>query len=441
MFKKIINLPNKIDPNLRKIIGNTGWLFSEKIFQMGFGLLVGAWVARYLGTEKFGTLNYVIALVALLSPVAKLGLDQIVVRDIARDRNCKEDTLGTSFLLKLGASFLTLMLVLVTIATLKPGNSEVLWLTGIISAGTVFKSFDSIEYWFRSQVQAKYVVWARNSAYIAINIVKIILIQLQAPLVTFAIALAVEQVLAAVGMIIAYQLTGNLIRAWKVNWVRIRSLLKDSYPLILSGIVIAIYMRIDQIMLGQMVGEAAVGVYSVAVKISELWYFIPNAIINSVFPSIVQAKEAGDAVYYKRLQKIFNLLVTMSYIFAIATTFLAPYIINLLYGKQYAEAAGILTISIWAGVFVSLGLARETWLTTEGLMKFSAATTAVGAVVNILLNSLLIGRYGATGAAIATVIAQMFASYLAGAFYPQTWAIFVRQTKALFLIGWWETRS
>lgn len=440
-MKKLFNLSSKISPDLRKIISNTGWLFSEKIFQMGFGLLVGAWVARYLGTERFGLLNYVVALVALFAPVAKLGLDQIVVRDIARDRDCKEETLGTSFLLKLGASVVTLVLAIATVSLLKPGNSEALWLLGIISAGTVFKSFDSIEYWFRSQVQAKYVVWSRNSAYVAINIVKIILIQIQAPLVAFAIALAVEQVLAAIGMVIAYQLTGSLIQAWKVNIARLQSLLKDSYPLILSGIVIAIYMRIDQIMLGQMVGEAAVGVYSVSVKISELWYFVPNAIINSVFPSIVQAKEIGESVYYRRIQKIFNLLATMSYVFAIATTFLAPYIINLLYGQQYAEAAGILTISIWAGLFVSLGLARETWLTTEGLMKFSAATTAVGAVVNIVLNSLLIGRYGATGAAIATVIAQMFASYLAGAFYPQTRKIFVRQTKALLLVGWLENRE
>jgi len=440
-LKKLFNLSSKISPDLRKIISNTGWLFSEKIFQMGFGLLVGAWVARYLGTERFGLLNYVVALVALFAPVAKLGLDQIVVRDIARDRDCKEETLGTSFLLKLGASVVTLVLAIATVSLLKPGNSEALWLLGIISAGTVFKSFDSIEYWFRSQVQAKYVVWSRNSAYVAINIVKIILIQIQAPLVAFAIALAVEQVLAAIGMVIAYQLTGSLIQAWKVNIARLQSLLKDSYPLILSGIVIAIYMRIDQIMLGQMVGEAAVGVYSVSVKISELWYFVPNAIINSVFPSIVQAKEIGESVYYRRIQKIFNLLATMSYVFAIATTFLAPYIINLLYGQQYAEAAGILTISIWAGLFVSLGLARETWLTTEGLMKFSAATTAVGAVVNIVLNSLLIGRYGATGAAIATVIAQMFASYLAGAFYPQTRKIFVRQTKALLLVGWLENRE
>ncbi|MEC4852575.1 MAG: flippase, partial [Jaaginema sp. PMC 1079.18] len=259
---------------------------------------------------------------------------------------------------------------------------------------------------------------------------------LKAPLIAFAIALAVEQAITSVSLIFVYQKSTGSIFAWQAKWERAKSLLKDSWPLILSGIVIIIYMRIDQIMLGQMKGAEAVGIYSVAVKISELWYFIPQAIINSVFPSVVQAKEISEELYYRRLQKIFNFVTTSGYIFAIAITFSSSFLINLCYGSEYSEAAGILTISIWAGIFVALGVARETWLTTEGLMKFSAATTAAGAVVNVILNLLFIEKYGAMGAAVATVISQAVASYIAGAFYPQTWPIFVRQTKALTLVGW-----
>jgi O-antigen/teichoic acid export membrane protein len=436
MLKKIADLPKRFSPNLRKIIGNTAWLFAEKIFQMGFGFLVGAWVARYLAPERFGLINYAWAIVALFSPIAKLGLDQIVVRDLARNSEHKEETLGTSFVLKVISSIVTFFLIILAVFFLNPDSRLTLWVTAIIAAGATFKAFDSIDYWFQSQVQAKYTVWARNSSYIFINVIKIILIQLRAPLLAFAIALAVEQAITSVSLIFVYQKNSGSLLQWRVKLERAKTLLKDSWPLILSGIVIIIYMRIDQIMLGQMKGTEAVGVYSVAVKISELWYFVPQAIINSVFPSVVQAKEISEELYYKRLQKIFNFVATTGYIFAIAITLSSSFLINFFYGDQYAEAANVLTISIWAGIFVALGLARETWLTTEGLMKFSAATTSVGAVVNIILNLLFIDKYGATGAAVATVISQAFASYIAGAFYPQTWKIFVRQTKALTLVGW-----
>ncbi|HEY9302264.1 MAG TPA: polysaccharide biosynthesis C-terminal domain-containing protein, partial [Phormidium sp.] len=119
---------------------------------------------------------------------------------------------------------------------------------------------------------------------------------------------------------------------------------------------------------------------------------------------------------------------------ALPMTFLSGYIIDFLYGKQYVEASPPLAVLVWAGLFVSLGLARGPWLITEGLIRFSASTTAVGAVVNVVFNFLLIPTYGGLGAGIATVIAQAFAAYGANAFYPKTRVIFLRQTRALFLI-------
>lgn len=316
-----------------------------------------------------------------------------------------------------------------------PNFRETVMLVGIVATGTILQTFEIIDFWFQSQVQSKYSVLARNTAYVLINGVKIGLIQLGAPLIAFAIAMVAEYALAGIGLIVAYRLQGNFLKAWQVNFRYAKTLLNDSWPLILSGIVIMIYMRIDQVMLGQMVGEKSVGIYSAAVKISELWYFVPNAIVNSVFPSIVQAKEISEEVYYKRIQKLLNVVAVLAYLVAIPVTFLAPWIVTLLYGKSYAEAGPILNMHIWAGLFVSLGLARSSWIITEGLMKFSAATTAIGAVINIILNYLLIDKYGGLGAAIATVVAQIFASYAAHAFYPQTRKMFILQTKAITLLG------
>lgn len=439
MLKKIAALNQKIGPNLRRVIGNTGWLFTEKIMQMFLGLLVGLWIARYLGPERFGRFNYAMAIVGLFLPFAKLGLDNIVIRNLARNRSSKDETLGTAFVLKLiGSSLmflLTLGFAILSTAQNSPNSGERLWLVGILASGTIIQSFEIIDYWFQSQVQAKYSVLARLSAYVLMNGAKIVLIQMKAPLIAFAIAMVAEYALAGIGYLVAYQLSGHLIKLWQVSFSYAKTLLQDSWPLILSGIVIMIYMRIDQFMLGQMIGDESVGIYSAAVKISELWYFVPSSIVNSVFPYIVQAKEINEEIYYKRLQKLFNTVSILAYLVAIPVTFLSPHIVTLLYGQDYVEAGAILNIHIWAGLFVSLGLARETWITTEGLMKFSAATATVGAIINIILNYILIPGYGGLGAAIATVIAQIVSAYAVGAFYPRTRKIFLHQTKALTLMG------
>jgi O-antigen/teichoic acid export membrane protein len=439
MLNKLTAISQKLTPNLRQIIGNTSWLFSEKILQMVLGLLVGVWITRYLGPERFGRFNYATAIAGLFVPIAKLGLDNIVIRNLARDPSHKDETLGTAFVLKLISSLLTWFLAIGVICLIEPSvtsaNRETRWLVAIVATGSIILSFDVIDYWFQSQVQAKYSVWARNGAYVLINLVKLVLIQIRAPLIAFAIAMVAEYALAAIGYLISYRLKGNLFRAWKVNFSYAKVLLKDSWPLILSGIVITIYMGIDQVMLGWMTGEKSVGIYAAAVKISGLWYFVPAAIVNSVFPSIVQAKDISEDVYYERIQKLFSVMAVIGYSVAIPVTFLASWIVTLIYGQYYAEAGPILTVHIWTGLFVSLGIARETWLTTEGLMKFSAATTAAGAVVNVVLNSFLINPYGGLGAAIATVIAQIVASYAAGALYPQTRKIFSHQTKAITLLG------
>lgn len=423
-----------LSPGLRKIIDNTAWLFAEKALQMVLGLLVGVWIARYLTPGKFGLLNYAISFVGLFSPITTLGLNRIVVRDLAKDPSCKDEVLGTAFVLKLTGSLAILLITVGTVYLLNPQDKQLQWLVAIVATGMIFTAFDTITFWFQSQVESKYVVWANNSAYLLINAVKIALIIARAPLIAFSCALTAEKALAALALVITYQLKGNLLRFWRFSLERAQDLLFQSWPLIISSFVIMIYMRIDQVMLGQMNQPEELGIYSAAVKVSELWYFIPGAIVDSVFPSIVKAKEISEELYEKRIQILSDLMCLISYSIAIPITIFSRPIMTLLYGENYAGGAASLVVLVWAGLFVSLGMARNPWLITEGLMKFSAATTGVGAVVNIILNFWLIPVYGGLGAGIATLFSQMVAAYGANAFYPKTRKMFFRQTKSLFMI-------
>jgi PST family polysaccharide transporter len=433
MLKKVERITHKLSPNLQKIISNTGWLLADRILRMGVGLLVGVWVARYLGPENFGMFNYAIAFTAIFNTVANLGLDRIVVRNIVHQPNNKDEILGTAFFMKVLAQVVIIVLSVTAIIIIRPREHLTHQLVGIITVGMFFESYYVIDFWFQSQVQSKYTVWFKNIGLVLASCLRVVLIQIQAPLFLFAWAYSAEIALSALGLVVAYRIKGYFIQAWHFSSKCAIDLLKDSWTLILTSFVIMIYMRTDQLMLGQMIGDKAVGIYSAAIKISELWYFIPTAITSSVFPSILKAKQESQQLYYEQIQKVLDLLAIMSFVVAVTFSLLSYQMVNLMYGQEYAEAGAILIIHIWTGLFVSLGLVCGLWTTAENLMQFTFIATANGAVINIILNYFLIKSYGGIGAAISSLIAQCIASYISYILLPQTRKIFTMQTKAIFL--------
>ncbi len=435
MLDKLATVREKLSPGLRKLISNTIWMFADRFFRLFVAFFVSVWVARYLGPAQFGLYNYAFTIIGILIPFAKLGLDQILIRNLARDPSCKDETLGTAFVLKITGGFVTSVLAVVTIFLLRPDNNLSHWLVGIMAVGSIFQASEIITFWFDSQTRAKYGVWARNASYLLAGLIKIVLIQIQAPLIAFAWATLVEASLGAIALMIVYQTDGNLLKAWRYSFQRAKELLQDSWPLIFSSLAILIYMQIDQIMIGQIMGDREVGLYSVVVKLSEVWYFLPGVITNSVFPSVVRAKAVSEKLYYERFQKLFNLMSVLAYAAALLFSLSSNLLVTSIYGSQYAEVGPVIAVYVWAGVFVSLGLATSLWITTEGLMRFLPIISTSGAGINIVLNYFLIPKYGIMGATIATVISQFVSSCGAYAIHPKTRKIFVMQIKAMTMPG------
>ncbi|MBF2014769.1 MAG: flippase [Rivularia sp. T60_A2020_040] len=419
---------------LRAIIANTGWLFADRILRMGVALFVGVWVARYLGAKQFGVFNYAMAFVALFNPISTLGLNAILIRNIVNDSSNKEQLLGTTFWLKIFGGVISLSLA-VGCAFLFRSDSLTIWLVLILATGGFFESFDTIDLLFQSQVQSKYTVVAKNTAFILVTLLQVSLITMQAPLIAFAWAKLTELGLAAIGLMIAYKVKGYSIKLWRWSFSLAKNLLKESWPLILSGLTIMVYMKIDQIMLGKMVGDQAVGIYSAATRISEVWYFIPTAICSSVNPSIYAAKEKSEKLYYHRIGQLLRLMNLLSIIVAVPMTFLSGTIITMLFGNDYGEAGSILSIHVWASLFVFMGVATSSWFVAEGLTHLSFRRTLMGAIINVVLNFFLIPVYGGVGAAITTVISQAFASFVSNGFDLDARKIFQIQLKSFFFLN------
>ena len=417
---------------LQKVIGNTGWLAGDKVLRMGVGLLVNIWVVRYLGPARFGLLSYSTAFVALFSAFATLGLDGIVVRELVRTPADSPEILGSALMMRAMGGVLTLFVSVIAIVLLRRGDLLSFWMVAIIAAGTIFQSLDVVDFWFQSQVQSKYTVIAKNAAFLMSALVKGCLILSHAPLLWFAGAALLEVVLGAAGLLIAYRRSGGHISSWQRSIGRCRSLLADSWPLILSGFSIAVYMKIDQVMLGDMAGDKVVGIYSSAVRLSEIWYFVPMIIVSSVYPSVIQAKMTDEGLYYRRIQRLFCLMAALSLAIAVPMTFMSTWIVVVLFGSSFAAAGPVLAIHIWASLFVFFAVAQSPWDLAENLTKLALFRIASGAVLNIVLNLFLIPAYGALGSAIATVISQAFAAVILNVVHEKTRRIFVFQLKAFY---------
>ncbi|MBF2021059.1 MAG: flippase [Hydrococcus sp. C42_A2020_068] len=432
MFKKLAQVNQKLSPELRKVIGNIGWLSVEKIFTIVMSLFVGIYTIRYLGTESFGKLSYGVSFVSLFEAIAKLGLDGIVIRNLVQKEESTQEILGTAFVLKLIGSLVTIVLVGCAAFTFNH-DSQLRWIILIIAVGLLFSSFDAIDYWFQSKVKSGAIAITRSFQLILSSLARILFIVLGLPLIAFVWLILADVILKAIGMIWIYTKSDRSILRWKFNGSKAIEMLKDSWPLIFSGLTIALYMKIDQVMLGNMTSNEEVGNYAAAVRLSEVWYFIPMVICSSVFPAILRAKIRSKHEYYSKLQQLYDLMAWISLLVAIPMTFGSEILMTALLGEPYKRAGEILALHIWAGLFVFLGVAVSQWWMAENLTKFSAISTSLGAGTNIVLNFLLIPSYGGVGAAIATIISYAIASHVLCLICPFTFKTGWMLTKALFV--------
>ena len=417
-----------------KYFKNTSWVFVEKIIRFTVGLFVGVWVARYLGPERFGLLTYAQSFVGLFTIIASLGLNGIVVRELVKNNNLNDEIIGTAFWLKLIAAFGVLLILAVAI-NFTSNDTYTNILIFIIASATIFQSFNVVDFYFQSKVMSKFVVCANIISLFLSSIVKITLILNEAPLLAFAWVILFDSFILACGFIYFY-IKKNLkfkIKNLKLKIKTATSLLKDSWPLILSGIAISIYMKIDQVMIKEMMNAEAVGQYAAAVRLSEVWYFIPMVITASLFPAIINAKKKNENLYYLRLQRLYDFMAFMGIAIAVTMTFLSTWITELLYGAQYNQAGSVLVIHIWAGVFVFLGVASAKWFIIENLQMLTLQKTFYGMITNIILNFILIPKYGIQGAAFATLVSQAISTYIIDFFHIKTRKMFYMKSKTIFL--------
>ncbi|WP_216841005.1 flippase [Acidobacterium sp. S8] len=415
---------------LRESLSNIGWLSGDRVLRMVGGVAVGTTVARYLGPDQFGTLGYATAIAALWNMASNLGLDYLVIRDVALHPEHEDQILGTSFLLKFVAGIVTAVAAVLTAMILSPGDRTVGILVTLLSVAYISTSLDVIDYFFQANTRSRLSVIPRNAAFLLGSLARIAALFAHASLLVFGSIAALEVLFAELGLGVSFLYFRKAMPSWNFVLTHALALLNESWPLLISSMLGLIYMRTDQILLGKMASKEAVGQYTAAVRLSEIWYMIPMIVCVSVMPRLLRQREEDPEKYKARLQQLYDSMVLVSVLVALATQIAGPLMVRLLYGSQYAPAARVLSVHIWTGVFVFVGCVSGQQYVQENLTISSLQRSALGAIVNVGLNLLWIPRYGIIGSAMATLVAQGVAAYLADAVDPRTRHIFRMKTGA-----------
>ena len=395
-----------IHPGFRRYFTNTAWLFGEQILRIVAGLLVGVYVTRYLGPDKYGVFSYAIAFVALFASVAKLGLDGIVVRDLVKNPGRQDAYLGTAFWLKAMGALLAGACVAVALAGIDNPNSTKLYIS-IIAGGLIFQSMEVVDFYFQSQVQARYVSICKIIQLSISSLLKLYFVATGADLVWFVAVSVVDQATLAAALLYAYlsQKNSSFLAVFDVEIAK--HLLRGAGPLLVSSILVAVYVNIDRILLKEMTDVRAVGIYTAATALVLPLYLVPRLITNSVYPAMVNAKQRSEDEYNRRISMLYKYLLVFGAIASAFVSLLAPEIIGLLYGHRFDESATVLRIYVWNLLVICFSSVFGKWLLTENLQRLTPAFSLVAIVSTVTGCLVMIPHWGVNGAAMAALFGQL----------------------------------
>ncbi|MEX1131746.1 MAG: flippase [Flavobacteriales bacterium] len=394
----------------KKYFANTSWLLLERVVRLVVVLGTGILVARYLGPELFGQLNYATGFVGLFFALTTMGLDEIVVRDLVKNPERRDELLGTSAVIKFFGS--VILVLLVAIASLLRGmDGLTATLVIVIGAAELLRPFGVIDWYFMAHVRSRETVVVQMVQVFVSAGFKVAMVLIEAPLIWFAWVYVLEGLLLAIGYVIMYRRDGTLIRAWRYSRTMASYLLGQSWPLVIYGMALYVQAKIDQVMifdvLRSRVGDAAanaeVGQYSNALKMIEALGFLPVIVQRSLAPAITRAKVQGEELYGDRLLNQYRLMFLMFLITSIPLYFMAEPIMVFLFGEEYRPAGFLLSLFAIRLLFTNMGVGKASFITNESLFKYSLMTAVVGAVLNITMNYFLIPPFKAIGAIWATI--------------------------------------
>lgn len=428
-FKKLKN-----NEDFVKYLKNTSWMFFEYVMRLISSIFVTIYIARFLGPEQFGILSYALAIITLFLVISRFGMDSILVRDLAKNPDESKKYIGTAFILMFLASIVSILCLNILIYLFESSYEIKIYIL-ILSVSILFQTLLVFDYAFQAEVKAKYSSISKSLALVVASSIKIYLVWIKAELLYFVIIYSSESIFIGLFLLIAYYKKNKVLLLPIYDSKLAKEMVQSSWPMVLAAISSILYMRIDQIMIKNMLDTNQLGIYSSAVKIYEGWIMIPYIISISLLPAIIKLKASYPERYIIGFTKLFSSLFWVSILVALIVSFFGEYIIIYTFGSAYIDANKVLMIVMWTGAFVALGSVSARYLTIEGMEKKIAFRTFLALIINIIANIVLIPIYGIEGAAIATLISIIFTNYVLNYIDKDLKELWYIQNSAIFFLN------
>ncbi len=400
--------------------GNFAWLIADRGIRLVLAVFVSGWTARYLGPQNFGLLNYALSLSFIFASLAPLGLEGVAVRDIIWNRSNAGSVIGTSIALRSLCALSGAIASVVIVTWLRPGDKTAIQLVAILGVGMVGQSLEYGELLFRADTRMSLLVLPRLGLFFCLNVIKVILVLRGLSVMWFAALTAFEMTSSgALTVVLLRRYAGNSLRL-TFEWPRSLTLIKDCWPLALAGVSVIVYMKSGQLLIGSLLGDRALGFYSAAIRVPESAYFIPMILDSSLLPGMLARMKESRAAYDASILRYMRASVCVALAICIPLTFGAPLIVRILYSKQYAASASVMSVYSWCLPFIFLGVARAQCLLNERKNRMTLILSVIALLSNLILSFALIPSLGIMGAAISTVASQAIASVISSWIIPET---------------------
>ncbi len=421
---------------MKRILKNTSWLLVGNLVRMLFQFAVSVLIARYLGPEQQGKINYVAAYVAFFSTIVGLGINGVIIHELVSYRE-QGRILGTALVLRFCTGLISLALMILLMCLLEPGNAEIRTISVLQAVQLPFAAMDTVKYVYQWKLESYRSVLVTSAGYAVSCIFKLYLIAAHKSVIWFGFAGSLDVISIGAFYLLSYRRNKEEPFSWSSEAAK--RMLRGCAPFILANLMAFVYSRIDTIMIRYMTGSMElVGLYGTAVTICGLISFVPTALLDSARPVVMEAKRTNDAVYQKRMRQLCLGVVAVAAAYSLFVTVFGRYLIMLLYGKAYLGALESLRVAVWYSAFSFLGGVKSVWLICENKSRFVFLFAVLGAATNVLLNAIMIPWLSIKGAACATLVTQCLTNLVYPCLWKETRGFAICVRDAVLLRGKYE---
>lgn len=389
-----------------RVLKNASWIIICRLLQSVFALIINGLTARYFGPSNYGVISYAASLVAFVTPLMKLGTSSILVNEIIKSPDKEGEVLGTSMVMTSSSSFMCILGLFVFAKIANNDDPVTVVVVLLYSFILLAQSFEQIQYWFQAKLLSKIVSLTSLAVYLVISAYKIFLLASGKSIYWFAVSNAVDHLIIAIVLIIIYLNKSD--QKLKFSSFCFKALWKNGKLYIIPELMGLVLQQSDRIMLRFMCGNSEVGIYSSALYIAGLSSFIFSAIISSFQPQILEEKIKDAKKYERNMIRLYGIIIYLSLLQSAFIMLFGKHMVNLLYGSEFSESVSMLSIVIWYTMFSYIGSVRTVWVVAENKQKYLWIISLFGMLFNLILNAVFIRYWQGDGAAVATLLTQIF---------------------------------